>query len=146
MSLAPMSPSVMSFAPRSDESAAILETLALAGERCPDPTSLVYRSLFDHHPDLESLFARDCDGSVRGEMLAKVFETIVDLVGDRTYGANMMRCEAVTHSGYGVAPTVFVEFYAVLWEIIRALAGPDWTPRHQAAWALLVCEATALVA
>ncbi len=116
----------------------------MAGERCADPAPLVYQALFTRYPDLEVLFVRDRDGAVRGEMLAKLFETIIDLVGNRVYGENMIRCEAATHAGYGVPPEIFVAFYDVLRDTVSALADADWTYRHQAAWTQLISRMTAL--
>ena len=41
--------------------------------------------LFAAQPDLEPLFGKDVNDSVKGEMLAQVFDTIFDFIGDRVY-------------------------------------------------------------
>ena len=54
----------------------------IAAERCDDLTPVVYRRLFSDHPEMERLFFRDAQThAVRGEMLARVIEAILDFVG-----------------------------------------------------------------
>ena len=68
----------------------ITRTLELAGERGGDITPRVYARLFSDYPEMEALFVRDRDGSVRGEMLARVFEALLDFVDRRAYAAQMI--------------------------------------------------------
>jgi hemoglobin-like flavoprotein len=123
---------------------AILSSLSLASERCADPAPRVYAALFARHPEMEVLFARDANGAVRGEMLAKAFETVIDLVEARAFGENMLRCEVVTHEGYGVPREVFGIFFEVVVETLKDLSGADWTPRTDRAWRHLLLEMAAL--
>ncbi len=122
------------------DGAVISQTLDLAGERCADPTPLVYARLFAAHPDMEALFIRDTDGSVRGEMLTRVFEMILDFVDRRAYGAQLIQCEVVTHEGYGVPPTVFGAFFASVADTVRGLIADDWTPTMSEAWRTLLID------
>ena len=122
------------------DGALITETLDIAGERCADPTPLVYARLFATHPDLEGLFVRDTDGSVRGEMLTRVFETILDFVDRRAYGAQLIQCEVVTHDGYGVPPAVFGAFFDSVAQTVRALVGVEWTAAMDVAWRDLLID------
>jgi hemoglobin-like flavoprotein len=119
---------------------AIEETLTLAAERCADLTPLVYPRLFGRLPHVEALFVRDTTGAVRGEMLARVFEAILDYIGERRYAQAMIGTEAVTHSYYDVPTKEFGVFFEVVAETVRKLLGSDWTPAHQAAWGRLVYE------
>ncbi|HZL00405.1 MAG TPA: globin [Caulobacteraceae bacterium] len=119
---------------------AIIRTLEIAAERAGDLSPLVYARLFAAHPGMESQFARDTDGSIRGEMLSRVFETILDFVGDRAYAARMIQCEVVTHDGYGVPPAVFGRFFEVVAETLRAVLAEAWTPEVAAAWRELLSE------
>jgi hemoglobin-like flavoprotein len=123
---------------------AILDVLSRAVERCRDPAPLVYARLFARFPEMEALFVRDRDGAVRGEMLAKVFETIIDLIENRAYAENMVRCEVVTHAGYGVPPDAFAVFFDVVIDTLKELMGADWTTRHDQAWTNLSVELTTL--
>jgi len=118
----------------------ITKSLDIAAERCDDPTPLVYARLFETHPDMEALFVRDRDGSVRGEMLTRVFEMILDVVDRRTYGLQLIQCEVVTHDGYGVPPSIFGTFFDCVADTVRDLNGADWTAATQAAWRELLVD------
>jgi len=112
----------------------IERTLEIAAERAADLTPRVYARLFAAHPDMEALFVRDTNGAVRGEMLARVFEMILDFIDRRTYAAQMIQCEVITHEGYGVPPEVFGVFFETVAETLRDVVGPDWTEDVEAAW------------
>jgi hemoglobin-like flavoprotein len=112
----------------------IERTLEMAGERDADLTPRVYARLFAAHPEMEALFVRDTNGAVRGEMLARVFEMILDFIDRRSYAAQMIQCEVVTHEGYGVPPEVFGIFFVTVAETLREILGPDWTPEVDASW------------
>lgn len=118
----------------------ITRSLDLAAERCADPTPLVYRRLFADHPEMEPLFVRDTDGSVKGEMLARVLEAIVDFIDRRAYAATLIQCEVVTHEGYGVPPEVFGVFFVTVADTLRDLLGADWTAPTAAAWRGLLTQ------
>jgi len=112
----------------------IVESLELAAQRCPDLTPLVYERLFREQPDMKRLFVRDKDGSVKGEMLARVVEAVLDFVGERRYAATLIQCEVVTHAGYEVPPDVFGTFFAVVADTLRDVLGADWSPDVEMAW------------
>ncbi|MGZ5898071.1 MAG: globin domain-containing protein [Rhizomicrobium sp.] len=109
-------------------------SLELVSERCADLTPLVYERLFSEYPEMKPLFWRDTTHAVKGEMLAKVFEVILDFIGENLFAANMIQCEVVTHSGYDVPPQVFRVFFATVAATIREQLGNDWTPEIDAAW------------
>lgn len=113
-------------------------SLELVSERCPDLTPYVYERLFAEYPDMKPLFWRDTTDAVKGEMLAKVFEVILDFIGDNLFAANMVQCEVITHSGYDVPPQVFRVFFATVAATIREQLGDDWTPEIDAAWKKLL--------
>ena len=115
-------------------------SLELAGERCADLTPLVYARLFAQHPKMETLFWRDTSGAIKGEMLAKVFEVILDFIGERQYAARLIQCEVVTHEGYDVPRETFRTFFATVAATIRELLGSEWTPQIDAAWSQLLDE------
>ena len=58
----------------------ITESLERVGERCADPTPLVYERLFAQNPDMRALFVRDTDDSVKGQMLYQVIEVFLDFI------------------------------------------------------------------
>ena len=115
-------------------------SLELAAERGGDLTAPVYRRLFAEHPEMEALFCRDHNDAVKGEMLARVFEAILDFAGERRYAAQLIQCEVVTHDGYGVPPDVFRVFFGTVAATLREVLGAAWTPAIDAAWTRLLTE------
>lgn len=118
----------------------VTRSLELAAERCPDLTPLVYQRLFREHPAMEVLFFSDRNGQVRGEMLSRVIEAILDFVGERHYAATLIQCEVVTHAGYDVPPDVFRMFFGVVAASLRELLGDDWTGDIDGAWTRLLAD------
>ncbi|MFZ4690631.1 MAG: globin domain-containing protein, partial [Polymorphobacter sp.] len=108
--------------------AAIETSLLLAGDRAGDLTPLVYARLFARHPEMAALFGHDRSGAVRGEMLAKAFDCIVDFLGEGVYAGTLVRSESATHDSYGVPPAVFGTFFVIVGDTIRDVLGADWTP------------------
>jgi hemoglobin-like flavoprotein len=118
----------------------IVASLERAGELCDDLTPLVYNRLFADHPEMQALFVRDTDGSVRGEMLARVIEVILDYIDRRAYAARMIQCEVVTHEGYGTPPEVFRMFFSYVADAVAGLLGAAWTIETEAAWRALLAD------
>jgi hemoglobin-like flavoprotein len=118
----------------------IERALDIAGERHGDLTARVYARLFAAHPEMEALFVRDTNGSVRGEMLARVFEMVLDFIDRRTYAAQMIQCEVITHDGYGVPPEVFGLFFGVVADTLREVVGDDWTAEMDASWTEMLAD------
>ena len=119
---------------------AIEESLAIAGERGGDLTPSVYARLFSRQPEMEALFVRDVQGAIRGEMLMRVFEAILDFIGDRRYADHMVEAEVITHEGYEVPRKVFATFFGVVAEGVQEACGPEWTPAMADAWRRLLAD------
>jgi hypothetical protein len=115
-----------------NEAEIISRSLELVAERAGDPAPAVFTRLFAEFPDAEGRFARDVNGSVRGEMLAMVLECLMS--PDGPYQLHLVRAERVNHDGFGTPPGEFDRFFGVVHETCRELAGPDWTPEFDAAW------------
>ncbi|HEY2356623.1 MAG TPA: globin [Phenylobacterium sp.] len=116
------------------DAAAIEASLEIAAERGGDLSPQVYERLFARQPEMRALFWRDTSGAIKGEMLAKVFEAILDFIGDRRYADNLIETEVVTHEGYDVPRTVFATFFGIVEEVVRETCAADWTPAMGAAW------------
>lgn len=99
--------------------------LELVSERVGDPTSHVYHRLFADHPELEPLFIRDEAGLVRGQTFHVRIESPLDFVGERRYGANLVRNERVNHQGLGVEPDVFAMSYVTAMAPLQENPGPE---------------------
>jgi hemoglobin-like flavoprotein len=122
------------------DAAAIEASLELAAERGGDLAPSVYARLFAREPAMEALFWRDGNGAIKGEMLAKVFEAILDFIGARAYAHHLIETEVVTHEGYDVPRGVFATFFGIVAEVVRETCGADWTPAMDAAWKRLLAD------
>jgi hemoglobin-like flavoprotein len=118
----------------------IIESLELAAERCEDLTPFVYQRLFREHPEMEPHFWRDKNGAIKGEMLARVIEAILDFIGDRAYAHRLIQCEVVTHAGYDVPPDVFATFFGTVCDTLEEIVGEAWRPDIDAAWRELLAD------
>lgn len=112
----------------------------LAAERCEDLTPPVYARLFAQQPEMQPHFWRDTNGSIKGEMLARVIEAILDFVDERQYAHRLIQCEVMTHAGYDVPPDVFATFFGVVAETMKELLADAWTPEIDAAWVSLLAD------
>jgi hemoglobin-like flavoprotein len=119
--------------------AAIIEaSLARAADLGGDLTLLVYARLFAARPDLEPLFGADASNAVKGEMLAQVFDTILDFIGPRVFADHMLRAHGTAHDGYGVPPDVFLGFFSVVAATIAEVLGDEWPGPTADAWEALL--------
>ena len=118
----------------------IERTLTLAAERAGDLTTLVYARLFAEQPQMEVLFWRDTNGKIKGEMLMRVFEVILDFIGERQYADRLIQCEVVTHSQYDVPPEVFRTFFGIVAATVRDALGADWTADMESSWRQLLLD------
>ena len=122
------------------DAAAIEASLELAGERGGDLAPLVYARLFERQPEMEALFWRDANGAIKGEMLSRAFEALLDFIGPRSYADHMLETEVITHEGYDVPRGVFATFFGVVGEVVRETCGGDWTPAMDAAWTRMLAD------
>jgi hemoglobin-like flavoprotein len=125
-----------------NDAAVITETLNRVVERVGDPMPLVFQRLFRETPEIEALFIRDADGLVRGQMFQVTIESLLDFLGDRSYGANLIQIERVNHVGLGVEPEVFDLFYLTVMATFKDVLDTDWTPDMDAVWTRVLGELT----
>ena len=123
-----------------DPAAVITQTLELVAERVGDPAPMVFQRLFAGSPDAEALFIRDHGGLVRGQMFQVTIESLLDYLGDKSYGANLIQIERVNHQGLGVEPEVFDTFYLVVMQAFKDVLGSDWTAEMETVWTRVVTE------
>ena len=122
------------------DAAVITDTLERVAERVGDPIPLVFRRLFHETPELENLFIRDTDGLVRGQMFQVTIESLLDFLGDRSYGANLIQIERINHVGLGVEPAVFDKFYLTVMGTFKDILATDWTLEMDVVWTRIVGE------
>jgi hemoglobin-like flavoprotein len=126
----------------SEDSAVITQTLERVAERVGDPTPYVFRRLFEDRPEIEGLFIADTGGLVRGQMLQTTIDSLLDFVGDRSYGSSLVQIERVNHQGLGVDPAIFDTFYHVIMATFRDILGADWTTEMEVTWTRIIAELT----
>jgi hemoglobin-like flavoprotein len=122
------------------DTAAIERSLEIASERGGDLTARVYEVLFGRQPEMEALFWRDTNGAIKGEMLMRVFEAILDFIGERRYADHLIQGEVVTHAGYDVPPEVFATFFGVVAEVVEKACEPDWSQAMATAWRRMLAD------
>ncbi len=123
-----------------DAAAAVEASLALAADRAGDITPLVYTRLFARFPEMEAEFWRDRQGAIRGEMLARALEALLDFIGPRAWSPAFIATEATTHDNYGIPREVFGAFYAVLADTVREACAGDWTTAMAQGWAQVLSQ------
>jgi hemoglobin-like flavoprotein len=124
----------------------VVWSLERVAELHGDPTPEVYARLFAGNPQFEAMFLLDRQNAARGAMLGHVIDTLLDLAGPRTYGANMIYAEMTNHSGIGVPPVQFVTFFDIVKSVFRDLLGGEWTPQVDEAWDDTLREVKQIVA
>ncbi len=117
---------------------AVEASLALAADRAGDIGPQVYARLFACFPDMEAEFWRDRSGAIRGEMLARALEALLDWIGPRAWSPAYLSTEATTHDSYGIPRAVFGAFYGVVAEVVRDAAGDGWTDAMAEGWAAVM--------
>jgi hemoglobin-like flavoprotein len=122
------------------DAALITESLATAAKRGGDLTAAVYARLFSRQPETQALFVLDTDGAARGEMLARVFDAILDFIGERRYAHHLIQSEALNHEGLNIARAVFATFFGIVAETVREACGAEWTEAMDDAWRRLLAE------
>jgi hemoglobin-like flavoprotein len=123
----------------------ILRSFELAAERCEDLTPLVYRRLFEKHPEAEGMFRSEGSAPVKGSMLALTIEAILDFAGERAGHFRLIECEVSSHDAYGTPRDLFISFFGVIADTLHEIIGADWTPEIDAAWRKLFDEIEAIV-
>ena len=108
--------------------------LEAAIARIGDPAPAVFERLAARMPDSRAMFVGDASGAVRGEMLQRAIEAMLDLVGDDRWGATLLASERINHAGLGVPPERFAWLYDAMHEVCREAAGEAWTGEIEHAW------------
>ena len=122
----------------------IEQSFELAATRRADLTPLVYRRLFDEHPEARAMFRSQGSELVMGSMLALTIEAILDFAGRRSGHFRLIACEAASHDAYGTPRELFIAFFAVITDTLRELLGDEWSPDIARAWDQLLVEIEAV--
>jgi hemoglobin-like flavoprotein len=123
-----------------NDAAIIIETMERVVERVGDPMPLIFARLFAEIPDAEPLFVRDKGGLVRGQMFQVTMESLLDFLGDRSYGAALIQIERVNHQGLGVEPEMFDRFYLIVMATFKDVLAEQWTGEMETVWTRVIAE------
>jgi hemoglobin-like flavoprotein len=124
----------------------IERSFELAAERCGDLTPLVYRRLFDAHPETRTMFRTEGSELVKGSMLALTIDAILDFAGERTGHFRMIAAEISSHDAYGTSRQLFIAFFGIIAQTLREIVGADWSDDIDAAWRKLLGDIESFVA
>src|SRR5262245_37722946 len=124
----------------------IERSFELAAERCEDLTPLVYRRLFDLHPEAQAMFRTEGSELVKGSMLALTIDAILDFAGERTGHFRLITSEVSSHDAYGTPRELFIAFFGIIAQTLREVVGTDWSDELDAAWHKLLSDIEGLVA
>ena len=116
----------------------IQHSFELAAERCEDLTPLVYRRLFDAHPETRTMFRTEGSELVKGSMLALTIDAILDFAGERTGHFRIIAAEISSHDAYGTSRELFIAFFGIIAQTLREIVGADWSDDIDAAWRKLL--------
>jgi hemoglobin-like flavoprotein len=125
-----------------NDAVVITNTLDRVVERVGDPTGLVFERLFAANPETEALFVCDSSGLVRGQMFQVTIESLLDFLGDQTYGAALIQIERINHQGLGVSPALFDSFYLTVMAVFKDVLDEDWTAEMETVWTRVVGNLT----
>jgi len=124
----------------------INESLEQLADQLGDPADRIYARLFQLLPQTQALFIRDTGGIVRHEMLARAFETILDLVDEGRVARGLLLSEYVNHQQIGVPTGAFEVFFDALVQVLREVMAEQWTPAHEQAWDSVLTDIRDIVA
>jgi hemoglobin-like flavoprotein len=124
----------------------IERSFEIAAERCDDLTPLVYRRLFEAHPEARAMFRTEGSELVKGSMLALTIEAILDFAGPRTGHFRLIESEVSSHDAYGTPRELFVAFFGIIAQTLREVLGDDWSAEIDTAWRKLLGDIESVVA
>jgi len=113
----------------------------LVAPRGDDLMHTFYARLFDTAPAVRPLFA-GTDLRRQKAMLLRALVLLRDSLRDLDAIVPTLRALGARHAGYGAEPAHYPVVGAVLIASMAQIAGPDWRPEYDSAWA----EAYSLVA
>jgi hemoglobin-like flavoprotein len=110
-------------------------SLALVVEREPVITRRFYEILFERFPQVLPLFGRNAS-VMQQKMLQGAIVAVVDHLDDATWLATTLGAMGRQHAlDYNVTAEMYPWVGESLIATLAEIAGPDWTPDMEAAWA-----------
>jgi len=110
------------------------QSFTLVAELEPELALRFYGELFHRYPQLEPLFSRHSRGR-QAQMLTEMLAAVISHLEDEAWLVSNLRGLGVRHIGYGVTPEMYPMVGESLLATLAAVAGPQWSPALQQAWA-----------
>lgn len=112
----------------------LLSSLELVAAREPVITARFYRILFARYPQVEPLFGRN-SRTQQQQMLQEAIVAVVDHADDATWLTQTLHGMGRKHISYGVTAEMYPWVGECLLATLAEIAGDDWTPEVETAWA-----------
>ena len=112
----------------------LASSLELVVSRQPQVTQRFYAILFERYPDVEPLFSPN-GRDAQAEMLQEAIMAVVDHVDDAEWLQTTLTGMGAQHVSYGVTADMYPMVGECLIATLAEIAGDDWTPEIEQAWA-----------
>ena len=112
----------------------IRSSLAMLGSRQPKLTSRFYEILFASHPALRKLFVSRTPDEQECRF-QEALVTLVEHIHDLSLYEDKLSDLGRRHRTYGVTPEMYPWVAEALLATFAEVAGQDWTPTLERAWA-----------
>lgn len=110
------------------------QSFELVVERSPDLTRRFYEILFERYPASRPLFSPSRQRA-QEQMLTQALVAVLDHIEDAGWLSETLGALGAKHVAYGVTNEMYGWVGASLLETLREVAGTEWTPELEAAWA-----------
>lgn len=109
-------------------------SLELVASRQARITPRFYEILFERYPQAQALFGRN-SRDAQAQMLQDAIVAVVDHVDDADWLASTLHAMGRKHYEYGVTREMYPWVGESLLATLAEIAGGDWTPAIERAWA-----------
>lgn len=109
-------------------------SFALVVEREPELTHRFYEILFERYPRTQALFTQNTR-SAQAKMLRDALVAVMDHLEDAPWLERELGALGRKHVDYGVTTEMYDWVGDSLLATLREVAGDDWSPELEAAWA-----------
>ena len=106
----------------------------LVVERRPQITPRFYEILFARYPQVQPLFGRNARKE-QAEMLQQALVAVIEHIEDASWLEGTLGAMGKKHVDYGVTHEMYDWVGASLLATLAEIAGNDWTPELEEAWA-----------
>ena len=110
------------------------ESFEIVVERSPNLTHRFYEILFERYPQTQQMFPAGRRASQEG-MLTNALVAVMDHLEDAPWLTGTLHALGAKHVSYGVTDEMYGWVGDALLRTLAEVAGNDWSPELEAAWA-----------